>query len=376
MRDTLVLLPNSVYSNLIVERLERLYPGKSKYLVLQSLPDGKNYITNPAIILFAYDGRKKRDLPAEVGIFKRIIVHLHDQTTAHFITRYNQHQPGVQYIWVLWGADLYYLPDFIKHTGNTFTQPFINQKLNHSFIDQCKQFARALLGWSNLNNQLRSYQLFDAIATIVRGDYENAKAYFRKNYRFVSYSHLSLSQMFKEEQTVDAPTGNAILLGNSGDPANNHNAIIEQLSVLKTNRKVICPLSYGIPAYIKVISQYGKEKLGELFTPVTTFMPPQEYYAMLQNCSVAIFNHTIQQAYGNIIGLLWNGTKVFLNEENTIFPHLKEAGVHIYSIQKDLSTEIINTSLHAVEIRHNKAILANMFSDHAVNNYYKSLMES
>ncbi|MEC5147444.1 TDP-N-acetylfucosamine:lipid II N-acetylfucosaminyltransferase [Chitinophaga sp. 212800010-3] len=373
MTDTLILLPNSIYVNFIVERLERLFPGKSKYLVLDEGFSNKNYITHPAIIKYFYNGRNK-NLNPDLSSYKRVIVHLHDQNTAHFITNYNKSFPGATYIWVLWGADLYYLPDFVKYIGTHFTQPYINRRLPNSLVIQGKQFIRMLLGWSNSYSYKKSYQLFDAIATVAQGDYEKAFNYFNKNYRLIQYSHLSISQMFDEENRISAPAGNSILLGNSGDPANNHDVILDQLASIEIRRTVVCPLSYGDPEYIQVISAYGSQKLGTYFHPITSFMPPKEYYAMLQGCSIAIFNHKIQQAYGNIIGLLWNGTKVFLNEENTIFQNLKEWGLHIFSIRTDLNKEEINNELSTEEIIHNRTILANMFSDEAVDNYYRSLM--
>lgn len=373
MTDTLILLPNSVYVNFIVERLERLFPGKSKYLVLDAGTSSKDYITHPAVIKYFYNGRNK-NLKTDLSPYKRVIVHLHDQNTAHFITNYNRSFPGATYIWVLWGADLYYLPDFVKHIGNAFTQPYINKIFTYSLVVRSKQFIRMLLGWSNYYSHKKSYQLFNAIATIARGDYENAVKYFHSDYAFICYSHLSISQMFNEENRISAPTGNSILVGNSGDPANNHDTILEQLASIGVNRTVICPLSYGVSEYIQAISAYGSKKLGTNFYPVTTFMPPKEYYTMLQGCNIAIFNHTIQQAYGNIIGLIWNGTKVFLNEENTIFQQLKEWGLHIYSIRKELNNREISSGLSTEEIIHNRTIITNKFSDEAVDGYYRSLM--
>jgi hypothetical protein len=373
MSDNLILLPNSVYSNLIAERMQRIQSSGNRFIILQSHSFAKNYISFPNIEILSY-ANNYREIINGLGPFKKIIVNLHDEISAHFVSAYKKSFPDCKIIWILWGADLYYLPAFIKKVGTPLSQPYINSSFPSGYKRKCKNLVKYSLGMPNAITLHNSYQHFDAIATIVKEDYDKAVEYFGKNFEFIKYSHLSLTQMFDNGQSVERPTANHILIGNSGDPANNHLEILLQLKEFKLDRIISCPLSYGDKVYISAVLHSGKELLGKQFVPITTFLPTTEYYDILKSCSHAIFNHNIQQAYGNIVGLLWNGTKVFLNEHNTLYAHFKEMGVQIFSIQQHFNIDELNKGLSDDIISHNKEVLAAQFSDEKVDNYYSNLM--
>ena len=169
-----------------------------------------------------------------------------------------------------------------------------------------------------------------------------------------------------------------ILVGNSGDPCNRHDVVIDILNNIDIgDRKVICPLSYGYNKYIEYILMYGKKKLKRNFMPLTDFMPLEEYISKLSDCSVCIMNHHRQQGLGNIIAMLWLGAKVFLNEDSLAYSFFKGLNMNVFSIQNDL---LLNTSwvfdpLTDSQIESNRRILSLEYSEEKISNETKALID-
>lgn len=139
---------------------------------------------------------------------------------------------------------------------------------------------------------------------------------------------------FLDRQVV--PDGH-LLIGNSSSYTSNHIQIIDQLRKGgPADRKIIVPLNYGNTAYARYISRYGKQQLGERFTPILEFMPLPEYTRLLLSCSAVIMNHYRQQAMGNILTQLYTGSRVYLNDFTSSFRFLKRLGLHVFSLQHDM----------------------------------------
>ncbi len=112
-----------------------------------------------------------------------------------------------------------------------------------------------------------------------------------------------------------------ILLGNSATKTNQHLPAIDVLKRFKDKDiLVICPLSYGDDEkYKDSVIAYGKKIMGDKFAPITSYMDKTEYYKMIANCQVAIFNNNRQQAMGNISTALALGCKVFIRKDTPMW---------------------------------------------------------
>jgi hypothetical protein len=53
---------------------------------------------------------------------------------------------------------------------------------------------------------------------------------------------------------------------------------------------------------------------------------------VLRSCSAAVFNHRRQQALGNVISLLAQGTHLFMHKENPLRPWLRSLGLDVGSL--------------------------------------------
>lgn len=209
----------------------------------------------------------------------------------------------------------------------------------------------ALWGWDLYQKKLArrtlSYRLMElfrfafikrvaAITTTIPGDYNNAVDWYGCNAIYIENimykSHVARANLQGRAFEKESRDGiRRIQIGNSSDPSNEHRYIIDRLARF-TNMEVevFAPLSYGDVANAKSVIEYGKDKLGNRFHPITHMMSFSDYSVHLSKIDIAIFNHHRQQAMGNIIGLLSLGKKVFIRSDISPWEYFKEKGFAIY----------------------------------------------
>lgn len=123
-----------------------------------------------------------------------------------------------------------------------------------------------------------------------------------------------------------------IILGNSSSRENKHIQILKRLSHLKNeNIQIICPLSYPDNENAQKVKRYGEAVWGDKFVPLMDFIPKDEYFKMLQEVDVAIYNNNRQQAIGNIEEMLRQGKKVYLRKTTPMWKWYIGRGENIYS---------------------------------------------
>jgi len=212
--------------------------------------------------------------------------------------------------WVIWGGDLYF--------------------------HEAKQKDR---GWKRYE-LLRQFVIkrLPLVTTTVPGDYLLVREWYGTKARYIQNlmytSHISRRVLPCDDEENDILV---IQIGNSADPSNNHKEIIDKLSALRASNFVVyAPLSYGNKSYSNEVIAYGLNKLGDRFTPLTTFMPFEEYNDYLRRVDIVIFNHMRQQAMGNTIALLSLGKMVWLRSDVTPWSYFNELGLNIYDSKGQL----------------------------------------
>lgn len=371
-------LPDSPYSKWFVERCERLYPGKNTYL---SFGNGAKvrFLDTSLVKIISSGSGELASVRKNIRQYKAVYINYLDPLVAHFVLRNRSGLKEARLIWLLWGADFYYLPFLQFDLYQPFAARYMQGRTQGPLIRKIKDIARLLLDKPRYKDVYHAARLMHYCLTPIEEDVKIAARTLDKQYLTFPFSFLSLGEMFSTEQ--DNASGHyrlgkrTIQIGNSGDPANNHYEIFEKLSALKVDQQVFCPLSYGDEDYIKLLCAQGTRLLGERFDPLTEFLPREAYYNKLKEIDFAIFNHNVQQAFGNILGLLWLGTKVFLNRSNAIYATLKNWGVTVFSIEQDLSADMLAHMLPDDIVEKNRAILFEKFNDEIVDRYYCHMLK-
>lgn len=287
--------------------------------------------------------------------------------------------PKTKVIWLAWGYDLYHgkygMEPLIKITSlyGYYTNQYVETEESQPKFpvlikSKIREFISELLWPANnsiLNEALQRVDYFGGYP----GEYDliQRNEYFRA--RNIDYSYPLIANLYSKENIEkfsDDISGN-ILVGNSATETNNHIDIFVKIEkIVPADKQIIIPLSYGSSNYREYVISKGHEFFAGQLRPLVDFMPLVEYQSLIQSCSVAIFGHERQQAVGNVIMSLWNGAKVFLSQNTLVYRYLKSLGLIVFSIQKDLTKEEINTFLSKEEIMSNRKIVSNNFSNEAV----------
>lgn len=202
-------------------------------------------------------------------------------------------------VWSIWGADVYKFQNRdpgLAAAGTEF-------------------WRRALL------------RQFRYVTAALPGDTDLAKLHYSpRALRFRAF--YPSAEMFADDVELTTPSGPPVVqVGNSPDPSNEHGAIFRQLARMEGEFRVFCPLAYGPREVIERLASRGREMFGDRFIGLENPISPAEYFRLLSDVRVAIFNHNRQQALGNVFGLLYRGAKVFVREDTTTAYFLRSVGV-------------------------------------------------
>ena len=246
--------------------------------------------------------------------------------------------------WILWGSDLY------EH-----------QEKNKGIKLKIKEFFKR-----------RVLRKIDCISTTIPEDFELAKKWYGVSATYIENiiykSHIArvLNEQIREESETTR-----IQLGNSATKSNLHFDAIDTLSQTSANIKVYCPLSYGDEDYGRQVVEYGINKLGDRFVPMLDFMDFEKYNRYMAGIDISIFNHSRQQAMGNIIGMLSLGKKVYLNNNATPYTYFKRKGFHVYSLKDGIDY----TPLTKAESTHNIDLASRVFSEKNMIESWRQVFE-
>ena len=222
-------------------------------------------------------------------------------------------------IWRCFGADFYY-----NFHHRSLYEPLTARLLLHGF--DCRTRLKAIPGVNAMNRRLRAAP----IRRIIEGEVTHVVPVLAYEYYLIRevLDTTAGYMRFTGAVKLDSPylDGENYLLGNSADPSNNHlDALVtlrERVNLVGS-QKIIVPLSYGNPAYARVIIRKGRELFGDAFEPLTEFLPVEQYQLRLASCRHVILNHLRQQAVGNLVLALANGSNVYMNVRNPAYAHFK-----------------------------------------------------
>ncbi|MDR7130529.1 hypothetical protein J2X69_002885 [Algoriphagus sp. 4150] len=374
--ENLVFLPDSPYTEWIINRSEGLFPGLNKYLVVvEDLSKTTRFINSGISVVENWNLKNNTGI-AHLGSFKRVIVNYHTPFIGHFLSRRKSELIQAKLIWIIWSGDLYKHPSFSSKAYTSRTLAVLpSKKLVQAWKKSVHHRLLQALGKPNKYSFEKSFANFDYVASIFEKDVMEAESVLGVKAKWIRFAFLSLEEMFSEEYLRKKPVlGNKIMVGHSGSPENNHLDVYHQIHNLlpKNGVKIFSPLSYGDPSYISAVKSMGNECFGDNFETLEDFIPREIYYNKLSEVSIAIFNHKIQQAFGNILGLIFMGVKVFLNPENPVYIELTSNNIIVFDYSKVTQDDLLNP-LSAEEVESNRAIISLLFKEEKIRDYYRDL---
>lgn len=374
--ENLVFLPDSPYTEWIINRSEELFPGLNKYLVVVEDITKPTRFMNSEILVVGNKSLENNLTISDLGGFKRIIVNYHTPFIGHFLIRRKSELSHAKLIWIIWSGDLYKHPSFSSKAYTSRTLAVLPpEKTVQAWKKSFHHRILQVMGKPNKYSFEKSFSNFDFVASIFEKDVMEAETVLGVKAKWIRFAILSLEEMFSEEYLKNKPAlGNKIMVGHSGSPENNHLDVYHQIhSMLPENGvSILSPLSYGNTTYIAAVKSLGLQYFGDKLETLENFIPRELYYHKLAEASVAIFNHKIQQAFGNILGLIFMGVKVFLNPENPVYIELISHDIKVFDYSKMTHEDLLNP-LSAEDVDTNRAKISMLFKEDKIRDYYRDL---
>lgn len=278
--------------------------------------------------------------------------------------------------WSSWGRDIYSSNRLSHLMYKPRTRRLVNKLSRISSLK--RMIARLVPG---IGSAYKSFATEDYIghcqfmSAVVMEDFELLKATYPERTSHIQYIPFNYHVPFVDHD--DRSPKLNIIVGNSANPDNNH---VESFDLIRGfdfhDRKVYVPLSYGgTRGYVAEVLKCGERAFGKSFVPLLSFLPLADYEAILDSVGFAIMNHSHQHAMGNILSLLFKGTKIYMDPGNSAYQALDRMGAVVSDISR-ISSDIFYDGLTQSEIQRNKGVVNTHYSRTALLKQTNSLIEA
>ncbi len=385
------LLTDEKFIDGAITRFNQNDPGHHTFLMIHGEEfSGFRYIKQSGSVQTIPAGSEKykeylSKLPAYDAVF------VHSLFNPYNVAMINNASLDTVFVWLFWGGELWsfkemrfkmMLPSTLRlYRRNTMkrwlranTRKYVfllkQQRFGDIFTNFLKKAYSRNPGETTDGSVAleKAIRRMDYVIPVVRDDFRVLEEYFHLQAEVLDWNYSAgISLETFGDKTAH---GGNFLVGNSAHYSNNHLEIFHLLRKIKDfDGSIIVPLSYGDSEYKKCIIQAGRKMFSEGFMPLETFLPAKEYFSILESCSCAFFNTVRQQALGNIAVLLYQGTKVFLREENPLYHFFKRSGVMLFSIQRDLvrANNAVFEPMAEKDVIQNRSIVKSLFSEDMLN---------
>lgn len=361
------------FMNGAVHIFERAFPGLNHFLIpFSRFRKSFSYLKEAPSIETLTIGKDVNSRILEMTKdYECVILHgLHEFNNSIFVSSTEKWK----FFGIIWGAEIYrneIYPD--KDFLGELTAALELPEPEPTFKERARHFLKGMMysgrntSPDEIRNVLKGLSGFCGTNRFLQEDLRK-RGLISENYRFIPFTYYPLEHIMKGNESLEVE-GNDIMLGNSASFTNNHLEAFETLEQLGIgNRSVFVPLSYGNSIYADHIEAVGNDSFADQFQSLRRFMPLEEYNRVLKVCGIVIMHQYRSQAVGNIIAMLWLGSKVYLSERNTFYDYLKSIGIVVFSIEKDLvkKNNLALSNLSRSELMHNRKVLRLSFGEEAV----------
>jgi dTDP-N-acetylfucosamine:lipid II N-acetylfucosaminyltransferase len=366
--------PFGYYSTQFTLGVEKINPENNLFVNINFAK-----ITHEKIKYFTRADRNLKSWLKTVNNIERVYFHFYNPTFQELNRHFKKLNPDIISVWTFWGGDFYSLPEFteskyLEFSKNATKKNGVSRK-NIFRRAAVELFYRAKGGVPyNHKRFINSFHKIDYLAIYFKKDFDNVVNYSNANIECFKFSYLSLTMILGDlGNWTNYKLGDKIMIGHSGDPGLNHYEIIRQLDSFNCSKTLLLPIYYGNLTYkTKLIEAIKSFKLK--LEVLDKYYSLQDYNVKLLEVGYAIFNVNHQQAFGNIVTLIWLGVKVFLHEESAIYKEFKDAGIFVLSIS-DIRSMNDFVPFSEVEKMSNKQVLQKILSQEVVEEMTKNLLE-
>lgn len=324
---------------------EKYYPNKNLFIVnkesdkFKIIKDKEHFLGIP---LKEKNYRKIKDLCDVHGV-NIILVHGLQSTYAGLL-KYLSSVRNYRVYWIFWGYELYLSLaqlgryELIDEEASPFSLR------TYMYPNKYNVWLRKFLRKPITSNLL--YDLIPYLDYFCFWNYEDYKLLqdeFQTNMKFKYFAYSASERDEKDfllQSELPIKNQRTLLINHQASITGNHYTLMKHIASIDKDNvyEKLVPLSYGTNYIRKSVLRAGQSFFNAKFHPILGYLPRSEYFEMINRAEVAIFGARRQEASGNIINLLGNGTKVFLRDDNNLLQYYKKKGFIIYSYDKDLNS--------------------------------------
>lgn len=352
---------------------EKAFPGKNQFVITKPKSQRKlNHVKEAVnVTCIFFSSKLVKQLADMSEEFECIVLHgITDINSSVFLSSRSKHK----FIGILWGAELYTEANFPERSfKGELTSAIQLPAPGPSLTERIKRWMKVFVNMKpvtlpNASNRAAMELPYFGVPYQEEMDLFKEKRILSSSCRLIPFTYYPIEFIMKDNELLKI-NGNDIMVGNSASFTNNHLEAFEMIKQINgASRKVVVPLSYGDARYADVIQSKGVELFNENFKPLRQFMTLSDYQVELMKCGVVIMNQYRQQAVGNVLMMLWMGSKVYLNESNSLYHFLKRKGFYIFNIEKELNgrNPSVFDNLSVSEMSHNQKLLRDLIGEDSV----------
>lgn len=374
--------PENKFIKSLVERFEKIKPGFNRCIVIVS-SHHNNPATNIDRQLIEYFGPLNDEIERKIirSDYDGVVVHTLTDDIAKLSLALTKR---FKVLWRIWGTELHDIlyPDIdllLPHT----------QKLiygRNNILNQLKKTFKPF--YYNVSGErktiaarrLRKIELLKSVNYIASATFTEYKLLKEKvpeikagflplNYRSLDLQKLPVMKSGKNSEMI--------MVGHSSYSYHNHSDVFYQIKENLFEGKITVPLNYGDPEYRQKLIKIGQSLFKGSINFVTEFLKFDDYLEFIQKFDAFILNSKVQSGGGNIIYFLFQGSKVFLREENPAYQEYKKYGIKLFSIERDLQAgNMLFEDLSWHDRKVNREIIENLYNSERekenVINVYKA----
>lgn len=393
MKKIIHIFDDDKFIDPTIKLFESVHPDHSTYFILKSDNEPFKFVkSEKATAVVLKNDDDVRQFCEKINGSDAEVVFFHALNTIKQKIAIGLPEKWVK-VWFIWGYDFYLNWKLIspKLYGKE-TDKYLDKKISLKNRLLYSNFSFSLFSLSKryskffpkiISNKLdqsfdtefyRAAKEMDFVVPVIPLEFELVKK-MKIKARFAPFTYGCIEDILGDKINETVIHSRNILIGNSGDSANNHLDIFETIKSVNWNDRLIyVPLSYGgNKEYREHIIQKGKEYFGDNFKPLTEFMSLDEYNKIIASCGFVIFNHIRQQGVGNIISLAHMGAKIFLNEKSPVYVFYKSLGMTIFSME-ECNQETLASNLTEEQRQANRQIVSDNYSYEAVKNKITTLV--
>ena len=215
-------------------------------------------------------------------------------------------------VWIEWGYDLY---------TSTTQRNFIRRIIHNYFCSKIPYFIAIFPPDIDVYKQIFKNSKAKIFYAPYTGYPDGNKGKVYDNTR-------KLSDIISKKETL------YIQIGHNAMSTLNHIEVLDALKHFsRENIRIILPLSYGDKKYADKVEKYAKQIFAEKVTCLREFLPPNEYFEIINKVSICIFNTKRQCALGNIHHMIFHNVKLFMPQDSVMFNYFNNRGVPVYKFE-------------------------------------------